>query len=250
MIKKTLLLFFLFSWVLNAQDKINSKQFLRASFTHSIHVKGAPSATVVNATLSSNNVSSLYEMDFMQTQNFIDEEDSDNGPVLRIRPKKNDFVYTNSPEQSHYSIMRVLMKPFLVKDSVNIVKWKIHKASKNIIGYRCQKATTSYRGRIYTAYFSTEIPFKTGPWKFSNLPGLIMEVSSNDKVLEITINKLEIKSKKAIIDNPYNEDLSNSISWDEFIKEYQKKYNEVQHFRSPNGGTMSMPKEGIEVYIE
>lgn len=58
-------------------------------------------------------------------------------------------------------------------------KWKIEKETKEICGYRCQKATCRWRGRDYTAWFTTDIPVSAGPWKFGGLPGLIMKVSDS-----------------------------------------------------------------------
>src|SRR5690606_35886422 len=250
MMLKVFLFTFLITFNLIAQDNNVSDEFLQIEYTHSIHVKGAPYATVVNATLRANAYTALYEMDFMGDKNFTDQEDSEVGPILRIKPKNNDFVYKDYKNKHFYSIMRVSMKPFLVKDSMSIFNWKIENEFKDIIGYKCQKATAEYRGRTYVAFFTTATPFNNAPWKFANLPGLILEVYSTDKVLEIIANKLEIKNQSTIIENPYEKDLKNSISWNDFIAEYKKKHDEMLHFRGPNNSTMSIPKEGIEVYIE
>ena len=58
-------------------------------------------------------------------------------------------------------------------------KWQMEKDTKMICGYKCQKATCSWRGRNYTAWFTTDIPVSAGPWKFGGLPGLIMKISDS-----------------------------------------------------------------------
>lgn len=58
-------------------------------------------------------------------------------------------------------------------------KWQMGKDTKMICGYKCQKATCSWRGRNYIAWFTTEIPVSSGPWKFGGLPGLIMKISDS-----------------------------------------------------------------------
>lgn len=58
------------------------------------------------------------------------------------------------------------MKPFEIKDSLPDFGWKIENEKKTILGYNCQKATTFFRGRNYEAYFTTEIPYQDGHWKF------------------------------------------------------------------------------------
>jgi len=54
--------------------------------------------------------------------------------------------------------------------------WQIGSETKTITGYQCQKATCSFRGRNYTAWFAVDIPISQGPWKFGGLPGLILNV--------------------------------------------------------------------------
>ena len=54
--------------------------------------------------------------------------------------------------------------------------WQVTNEKKKILRYSCQKATCSFRGRDYEAWFTPEIPMSYGPWKFRGLPGLILEV--------------------------------------------------------------------------
>lgn len=58
----------------------------------------------------------------------------------------------------------------------NNISWKILNEYKTILGYKCRKAVTQKYGRKWIAYFSTDIPFPFGPYKFNNLPGLIVEI--------------------------------------------------------------------------
>lgn len=53
--------------------------------------------------------------------------------------------------------------------------WSLIDEFKTIANFNCQKASISFRGRQYIAWFTTEIPVPTGPWKLHGLPGLIME---------------------------------------------------------------------------
>lgn len=70
---------------------------------------------------------------------------------------------------------------YIVKDSTFSIKWKIDKSfSKKINEYNCFKASTTFRGRNYIAYFTPEIPISFGPFKFDNLPGLILQLENTD----------------------------------------------------------------------
>lgn len=64
-------------------------------------------------------------------------------------------------------------------ESIPKQDWKILNQKKEVLGYSCQAATTTYLGRTYTAWFAPAIPIQEGPWKFSGLPGLILEVADN-----------------------------------------------------------------------
>lgn len=69
--------------------------------------------------------------------------------------------------------------------------WNILQEKKKIGSFEAQKAETEFRGRKYTAWFTDDIPISSGPWKFSGLPGLILEVSSNDKSVFFTSEIIE-----------------------------------------------------------
>jgi len=70
---------------------------------------------------------------------------------------------------------------FLYTDDYCNFNWEIHLHRKTILGYSCQKATTTFRGRTWEAWFTDEIPVSDGPWKFCGLSGLILEVSDSQK---------------------------------------------------------------------
>lgn len=61
------------------------------------------------------------------------------------------------------------------------VDWELSAEKKKIHSYTCQKATGTFRGRTYEAWFTPDIPFKEGPYKFGGLPGLILEISDTEK---------------------------------------------------------------------
>jgi len=70
---------------------------------------------------------------------------------------------------------------YLYIDNMSEIKWDIGKDTTTMLGYTCQKATTTFRGRNYTAWFAPEIPSNNGPWKFGGLPGLILKISDDKR---------------------------------------------------------------------
>ncbi len=59
--------------------------------------------------------------------------------------------------------------------------WKISNEKAKIGAYNAQKATTEFGGKKWTAWFSSELPFQDGPYKFSGLPGLIVKIEDEGK---------------------------------------------------------------------
>lgn len=59
--------------------------------------------------------------------------------------------------------------------------WNILSDKQKIGEYNTQKATTDFGGRKWTAWFTTDIPFQDGPYKFYGLPGLIVKIEDADK---------------------------------------------------------------------
>jgi len=55
-------------------------------------------------------------------------------------------------------------------------EWKILPDKQKIGAYNAQKAITNFGGREWTAWFSTDLPFQDGPYKFYGLPGLIVKI--------------------------------------------------------------------------
>lgn len=67
------------------------------------------------------------------------------------------------------------------EQSIPIFDWRFMEGNDTIIGYECSKATTSFAGRDYTAWFTNELPLPYGPYKFGCLPGMILRIQDNQK---------------------------------------------------------------------
>ena len=80
----------------------------------------------------------------------------------------------------------------------DIVNWKLSEVTKKIADFSAQKATTNFGGRKWTAWFTKEIPFSEGPYKFTGLPGLIVSLEDSENQFSFQL----IKSKK--LDKTYD----------------------------------------------
>lgn len=78
---------------------------------------------------------------------------------------------TNDHEE--YDLLENTVLNLRTTDSQN---WKLTDEKKKIKDLTLQKATTTWGGRNWIAWFTTDIPFQEGPYKFHGLPGLITEL--------------------------------------------------------------------------
>lgn len=99
--------------------------------------------------------------------------------IIRF-PKFSYKIYKKYPEMTITYVDRISMNLFGYEDNASF-EWKILPEKQKIGEYDAQKATTTFGGREWTAWFSSDIPFSDGPYKFYGLPGLIVKIEDSDK---------------------------------------------------------------------
>lgn len=72
--------------------------------------------------------------------------------------------------------------------------WKLEAQTKKIRGYTCKKASVSYGGRKWVAWYAIDIPINAGPYKFKGLPGLIIKMT--DRTNSYDFELISIQTKK------------------------------------------------------
>ena len=87
-------------------------------------------------------------------------------------------IHKNYPSFETYSLTRSGMDAYKVWDKRKI-QWKILPEKQKIGEFDAQKAVTEFAGRKWTAWFTEEIPINEGPYKFKNLPGLIVKLEDD-----------------------------------------------------------------------
>lgn len=94
-------------------------------------------------------------------------------PIVRFRYE----IFKNYPKGKQTFIDNILGGGMLkFEENLALFKWELTNDTAIIFGYKAQKATTDFGGRKWVAWFSTEIPYNDGPYKFNGLPGLIVKV--------------------------------------------------------------------------
>ncbi|WP_312088999.1 GLPGLI family protein [Chryseobacterium sp.] len=79
------------------------------------------------------------------------------------------------------SIQERFRDVYQYEENIPKMNWKLIEGSENVLGYSCNKATLSYKGREYNAWYTTSIPIYDGPFIFGNLPGLILKIEDKNK---------------------------------------------------------------------
>jgi GLPGLI family protein len=121
-------------------------------------------------------------------------------------PRKNNAgwsfeLFKNYPagKETVTDIGSMLQKDYLYEENLPVFDWKISGEAQTILSYTCQKATTSFRGRDYVAWFTPEIPLPNGPWKFGGLPGLILKLYDTKENFVYECNGLERLKEKELV---------------------------------------------------
>ncbi|WP_294244793.1 GLPGLI family protein [uncultured Chryseobacterium sp.] len=118
------------------------------------------------------------------------------------------------------------------------LNWKIASETRKIGDYKVQKAETDFGGRKWTVWFTTDLPYQDGPYKFGGLPGLI--VKAEDEKGDYSF---DLMKNYKIEDFPALNQFGNTIKVkrDDYVKQ-QKKYSEdPMAFMSQGGGGPSAP---------
>ncbi|WP_261510674.1 GLPGLI family protein [Chryseobacterium paludis] len=102
------------------------------------------------------------------------------------------FITKNISEQKVYYHDKIAGEQIYYQED-RPIKWQVTEETEQQNGYKAQKATANFGGRVWTAWFTKEINISDGPYKFSGLPGLIVKLEDDkgdykfDLVKKITI---------------------------------------------------------------
>ncbi len=110
---------------------------------------------------------------------------------LNKRPTVAKFqykIYKNYPTGKITCTDHVIPDSYKYEEDFKLFNWQLSADTATIRGYHVQKATTSFGGRDWIAWFAPELPYNDGPYKFNGLPGLIVKVydTRNHYVFEMT----------------------------------------------------------------
>lgn len=147
-------------------------------------------------------------------------------------PFRGEYIYRNNADGVYTVYGRCMGEHYEFKDSV-CMKWVIAQdTTRMILGYKCQKAETDFRGRHWVAWFAADIPLCLGPWKFAGLPGLVLRAECPG-FLEIEANGI----------------LTKGITPVKFYNYYKKKFTRIDRkkFLKIKTNPLAYPKGAMRI---
>ena len=139
-------------------------------------------------------------------------------------------------------------KTVLVNEGLPEMVWQVEEDQKTIGRFSCRKARGHFRGRAYTAWFTSDIPIKMGPWKFNGLPGLILEIYDDKGEVYFGARSVRVPSdfpeKVLEVQNKGYR----TLSLNEYIREREDQVNEVLtaiQSKLPRGSAVSFSQQSV-----
>lgn len=117
--------------------------------------------------------------------------------------------------------------------------WKILSETTKIGEYKVQKAETDFGGRKWTAWFTTDLPYQDGPYKFTGLPGLVVKAEDSQGDYSFDLMK-----NYKISDFPEMTTFGNiiKVKRSDYVKQQEKfKADPMSFVNSQRGGGISAP---------
>lgn len=155
------------------------------------------------------------------------------------------FFYKKTSLNLAYGQERFANLKFYVLDTLNNFNWNLTNDTLTILGYKCNSATTIFRGRHYKVFYTSNLNYSDGPWKFCGLPGLILKAKSLDNFIEWTAVSLEYSFKK--ID--YDKEIFNKqfLNWNNFVAKYKEAVQKFIKIARSNGSLSSDSQAALKI---
>lgn len=124
-----------------------------------------------------------------------------------------DKIYINKTKNELIEKLYYESGDILKQKKADFINWKTSKETKIIKGYKCYKATYTYiqnwRGKKFPwkiiAWYTPEIPLKYGPIRYHGLPGLIIQLSEENR--SFVFDKINYKENNISIKKPIEQKL-------------------------------------------
>jgi len=164
-------------------------------------------------------------------------------------------ILKNKTEGLIWVYDRISPDTYYYEENTPDFHWKLEDGTRTVCGHTCQKATCSFRGREWTAWYAVDIPMSQGPWKFGGLPGLIMQVEDSKREHVFTAVSIRKGSKDCMISRKESEwYFKTNREW--FLKTQRKMMEDPLGYmqsagvlvKNPDGTIPKLPKKRLYAF--
>jgi GLPGLI family protein len=161
----------------------------RDAFSSYVRQNGPPQVFM------SSSQSEFSELTINENNYFSPSESGETAQLYKDREK--NFITVMDFDNSNFGASELY---FYQEESIHI-PWEIKEDTISVLGYLCTKANCDFGGRIYTAWFTQDIPINEGPYKFYGLPGMILKIEDSEKLFQFEAIGLEkLENAEIVID--------------------------------------------------
>lgn len=257
-------------------QNISGKAYYKSKTTIHSEEIGRPGMDESRRNMINDRMNNFLEKSYILTFNtteslYVEEEELElNEEQNRMAMMMGSFVpgkqYKNLGSNAYLEEREFFGKPFLIKDSISNLNWKLEKESKQIGQYTVFKATAikqlpeseiiSFRRKpasiedsipqeeklinvVVTAWYTPMIPVKNGPDQFQGLPGLILEL--NYYRTTILCSKIVLNKQKPEEIKPLSK--GKEVGREEFNAIVEEKTQEMrENFKNSKGRAGNSPR--------
>jgi GLPGLI family protein len=141
------------------------------------------------------------------------------------RRKNNDIIYKDLQVKKLTDKNNLFDKDFIIIDTLPSWKWKIVASEqREVIGYTCMKGIYQDSTTMIEAWFTPQITIPNGPNIYGGLPGTIMELRMENRLIKAT--SIEIFESEKAFEQPSDGEVVTREKY-EAIKEEKTKEMEA-----------------------
>jgi len=118
-----------------------------------------------------------------------------------------------------------MTRMFLINSEIPEIEWKITGQQKMILDFPCMEATqTDTSGVVTSAWFTPSIPVQSGPAKYFNLPGLVLEVDKDNGQMQFIAKSVNFEAPdKSLLKKPKDGKKVTKEEYDRIVEEKIKE---------------------------
>lgn len=213
-----------------AQEKLEIKY----EFEYAFDLSKADKASMLDFYKATNEnkgeytlITSKTEATFSPIEKLNNQQNKTGGGGSMLPPRNS--YYLNYSTNEIVELKDMISKSFIVTDSLPTYNWVIQKEKTKLLGYDVKLATATHGKLTYEAWFAPKLNFKSGPFSFNGLPGVILQLTETDAQGHQKITKaLEVKiNDKAKINQPTKGEVISKEGYEAFVDEMMRKQEEL-----------------------